>query len=246
MEQVPPHGSPEVRLAPVIAVCGLAFEAGIAEGPGIVTLCGLGSESLAARLEDLITRPGPSFRGIISFGTAGGLDPALPPGACVIAEAVVTPGARFPVDAGWLQALRARLPSATQGLLAGVDAPLVDASEKAHLRQLSGACIVDMESHRAARIAQCHGVPFAACRVVVDPAYRSVPPAATAGVREDGTTALLRIVRSLARQPWQLPSLIRLALDARAARQTLRAVRVQLGGAFSLPPHQDQAKTAGR
>jgi hopanoid-associated phosphorylase len=236
MQEAPPHLPREARRAPVIAVCGLAFEAGIAAGPGVVTLCGLGSEQLAARLEELIARPGPPCRGIVSFGTAGGLDPALRPGTCVIAEAVVTPQARFPVDADWLQALRARLPAAIPGLLAGVDAPLADAAGKARLRQLSGACIVDMESHRAARIALRHGLPFAACRVVVDPAQRGLPPAALVGVREDGSTALLQILRALARQPGQLPWLMQLGLDAWAARQSLRAVRARLGSGFSLPP----------
>jgi hypothetical protein len=70
---------------------------------------------------------------------------------------------------------------------------------------------------------------------VVDPAQRALPPAATVGLREDGSTALLWLVLALARQPGQLPSLMRLALDARAARQSLRAVRARLGGGFSVP-----------
>lgn len=219
----------------VIAVCGLAFEAAIADGPGVVTLCGVGSERLGARLEGLLAQGMWKCRGIISFGTAGGLDPALQPGACVIANEIVTPDGCFPVDADWRQALRARLPDATPGVLAGVNQPLSEVGDKVRLWQSSGACAVDMESHRAALIAQRHGLPFAACRVVVDPAHRSLPSSATVGLRDDGTTAIMPILRALAAHPGQLPALIQLASDAGAAKRTLRQVRSRLGVAFAMP-----------
>lgn len=231
---------------PVIAVCGLAFEAAIAAGPGVVTLCGLGSERLAARLEDLLVQGGRQYRGIISFGIAGGLNPALPPGTCVIADEIAAVAERFPVDAGWLRTLRACLPEAAQGTLAGVDHPLFKVADKARLWQSSGACAVDMESHRAALMAQRYGVPFAACRVVADPAHRSLPPAATAGLRDDGTAELMRILRALAIHPGQLPALIRLASDTGAAKRTLRAVRAQTGTAFAMPPYPGRRHAAGR
>ncbi|MEN3291293.1 MAG: hypothetical protein V7642_546 [Burkholderiales bacterium] len=236
----------------VIAVCGLAFEAAIAAGPGIVTVCGLGSERLAARVEKSLAQEARQCRGIISFGIAGGLDPALRPGACVIADEIVeiveivTPARRFPVDAGWLQALRTCVPDATQGTVAGVDQPMLDAADKARLRQSSGARAVDMESHRAALIAQRHGVPFAACRVVADPAHRSLPSTAAVGLRDDGTMALMQTLRCLMRQPGQLPALIRLASDAWAAQRTLRAVRSHMGVALAMPRHPGHTEAGDR
>ena len=226
----------------VIAVCGLAFEAAIAAGPGVITLCGPGSRRMTAGLEDLVRQEGRRCRGIISFGTAGGLDPALPPGACVIADQIATSDGRFSVDCGWMQALRTCLPEAILGTLAGVDRPLLDAADKARLWRSSGACAVDMESHRAALVAQRYGVPFAACRVVIDPANRSLPAAAVAGLRDDGTPALISILRALARRPWQLPALIRLASDAGAAKRTLRAVRSRM----AMSPHPDEQGAVDR
>lgn len=220
--------------APVIVVCGMAFEAAIVAGSGILTLCGIGSPALAARLDALVARAVPSCRGILSFGTAAGLDPALASGACVIAEAVVCDGMRFEVDGAWLRALHERLPSASAGVLAGVDAPLVDARGKARLRATSGACIADMESHHAAGVAARHGLPFAACRVVVDGARRGLPPAAMAGLREDGSTALMPLLHSLVAQPGQLYALLRLACDALVARRSLCAARLRLGRDLSL------------
>jgi hopanoid-associated phosphorylase len=240
------HANSGGETYPVIAVCGLAFEAAIAAGPGVVTLCGPGSERLAAQLEYLLVHEVRQCRGIISFGTAGGLDPALPPGACVIAKEIATVAERFAVDAAWLRALQACLPEATQGTLAGVNHPMLDVGDKARLWQGSGACTVDMESHRAALIAQHHGVPFAACRVVIDPAHRSLPAAVTAALRDDGTIAFMQILRALAAHPRQMPALIRLASDAGAAKQTLRAVHSRMGVAFAMPPHPGQQYAADR
>jgi hopanoid-associated phosphorylase len=232
---VRPHRQHDTAAAMVVAVCGLAFEAAIAAGPGVVTLCGLGSAAQAARLDALLTHLGRACRGVISFGTAGGLDPALQPGTCVIAERVVTPDMAFPVDAGWLAALRACLPAATLGTIAGVDHPAADIAAKARLWRSSGACAVDMESHHAALLAQRHGLPFAACRVIVDHAYTPVPAAALLGIHADGTVALSRLLTGLARHPGQLPGCIRLAFDAAAARRSLRAVRLAMGASFALP-----------
>jgi hopanoid-associated phosphorylase len=217
---------------PVLVVCGMAFEAAIAAGPGVVTLCGPG----AAGLERLRARGAPAWRGIISFGTAGGLDPALRPGACVLADAIVTPAGRYPVDAHWLSALRACLPQARQGTLAGVERPLCDAAARASMWRGSGACAVDMESHRAALFARQLGLPFAACRVVADPAHRSLPPGAIAAMREDGTTALMPVLRALALEPGQLAAMMRVAADAYAARRSLRAARAMVGGGFAMTP----------
>jgi hypothetical protein len=62
-----------------------------------------------------------------------------------------------------------------------------------------------------------------------------LPSAATAGLRDDGTTALMPILAELLKAPWQLAAMIRLAADASAARATLIGARRVLGRAFGLP-----------
>ena len=57
--------------------------------------------------------------------------------------------------------------------VAGVDAPVVDPVAKRRLRDTTSSVAVDMESHIAA--AEAHGLPFAACRVIIDPAHRALP-----------------------------------------------------------------------
>ena len=62
----------------VIALVGLAFEARIAAGPGVLVVC-RGRETA-----DLLRLAiGAGCRSIISFGVAGGLAPDLLPGDCV-------------------------------------------------------------------------------------------------------------------------------------------------------------------
>jgi hopanoid-associated phosphorylase len=219
----------------VVAVCGLAFEAAIVASPQVAVLCAPGARGLAGKLQELLGTQAGRCRGIISFGCAAGLDPALTPGACVLAEAVTTPTEIIQTDAAWLRALSACLPGAVHGTLAGIDMPLCDAGDKAALRQASGACAADMESHVAAALARHYGLPFAACRVVLDPAWHGVPSCALAGLREDGTNAAGPLLRALAERPWQAPALATLAVDAYRARRGLHAARSRLGAALAAP-----------
>jgi hopanoid-associated phosphorylase len=219
----------EAARPPVLAVCGLAFEAAIARGPGVAAVCGPGALRLGS------APAGSCWSGIISFGCAGALDPALAPGSCVVGSSVLCGGDQFETDPAWTRALLGRLPGAWYGPLAGLDAPLLSRADKARLRITSGACAVDMESHAAALAARRHGLPFAVLRVVLDPAWRTIPPCALAGVRADGSSALLPLLGSLARDPRQLAGLCALAREAWLARRRLRRARGLLGAVLALP-----------
>jgi adenosylhomocysteine nucleosidase len=212
----------------ILAVSGLAREAAIAAGPGVRALAA-GGQRLAALIETAISE---GAAGILSFGIAGGLDPELAPGAAILATAVVAGGERWGADAAWRERLAARLPGAIVGDLAGVDLPVMTRADKYALVAATGAVAVDMESHIAARLAAAHGVPFAALRVICDPAARAIPPAAIAGTREDGGTDLSAIFLALLRGPGQLPAMIRLAGDARIAFGVLARCRRSLGADF--------------
>ena len=233
----PPEG------APVLVVCGLAFEAAIAAGPGVVVVRGPGPARVAAGIDALAGRghgAHPAWAGVLSFGCAGALDPALRAGDCVLASCVLASSAGsgpepLPTDPAWTQALAARLPRACCGPLAGLDAPLASTAAKARLWRAGGALAVDMESRAAALAARRMGLPFAAVRVVLDPARRSLPPCALKGMREDGGTDLAGLLGELAGAPGQLGPLLLLAGDAWRARRSLRQVRAQLGAALAPP-----------
>jgi hopanoid-associated phosphorylase len=227
-----PQPASALPVLPVLVISGLGFEAKIAAGEGIVSVCGIGSASLALQLVSLAAQ---GCSGILSFGTAGGLAPTLVPGDCVLADTIVDGARCWNSDAAWLDALHALLPDAQRGTLAGVAQPLSSSAAKKHLWKESGALAVDMESHWAVQVAQRYNVPFAACRVIVDPAQRSLPSSATAGLQPDGRTAILPVLRALAAHPGELAALLKLALDARVARNSLKRIRASLGVRFAKP-----------
>jgi len=218
---------------PVLAVTGLAFEARIAAGPGVRTLCGGGDLAmLAAALEREFER---GASAIISFGIAGGLVAAAAPGTWLVADAVVTHDTRWPVDAGWAGVLAARLPGAARGDLAGVDAVVAAPAAKRALGLATGAFAVDTESHVVAAFAAAQRIPFAVFRVVADPLGRSLAPAAAVGMRRDGTVNRRAVFGSLVRAPGQVPSLLRNAVDARTATRALSRGRRRLGPGLGYP-----------
>jgi hopanoid-associated phosphorylase len=198
-----------VTVRPIIAVTCLSFEARVAAGPGVSVLCGT-AQRYVDKLEAAVRAGG---SGIISIGIAGGLAPGLSPGDWVIAANVVTDGVRYATDAQWSQRLREALPGAVYADVSGVDAPVVHRDEKRALHESAGTVAVDMESHIAARIAAAHGVPFAACRVIIDPAERTLPPAALVGMHSDGKPDVLAVAASLLRQPKQVFALLRVVAD---------------------------------
>ena len=217
---------------PVIAVTGLAFEARIAAGEGVIVIHGRDERRMIAELERAVAS---GASGIVSFGTAGGLAPHLAPGDWIVAEAIVTDAQRWEADLAWSAQLLRRLPRATHAPIVSVDVPVASASAKRALRGRTSAAAADMESHITARVAVAHGLPFVACRVIVDPAHRTLPSAALVAMRADGGVNVAALLRSLAGRPSQLPALLRLAFDARAARAALFRGRRLLGAGLGFP-----------
>jgi hopanoid-associated phosphorylase len=216
----------------MIVVVGLAFEARIAAGPGVQVICSGDGRNLASSLGAAV-RDG--CGGLVSFGVAGGLHPDLQPGDCIVASAILSGSSRMSTDARWSQNLIDTVPNAVLGVLAGVRTPVATAEAKRALHQKTGAAAVDMESHIVASVAAKHAIPMAAIRVITDPAGRALPQSAIGAMRPDGTTDLAAMARLLAKNPWELPKILRTALDARAAVAALRRGRQLLGPSLGLP-----------
>ena len=120
-----------------------------------------------------------SIRGVISFGVAGGLDPTLESGDVVIATDIVAGAERWLAGVEFSRSLLADSNLSgrrvTHGSLVGVEKVIAGRAEKILLRDATGAAAVDMESHIAADYAARAGLPFAAVRVISDPATRALP-----------------------------------------------------------------------
>lgn len=160
---------------------------------------------------------------VLSFGIAGGLDPSTRPGDLIVASRVRAPSGAYAADADWAAAL-ARLTGARLGILAGATAAVATPAAKRALHAGTGALAVDMESAAAAAHAAAHRLPFAVLRAIADPHDTALPRAALVGLRPDGGTAPWRVLAALARRPGELPALLRVARDARAAIDSLRRV----------------------
>ena len=154
---------------------------------------------------------------LLSFGLAGGLDPALRPGDIVVPSAVVSRDVAFNADA----ALMAHIGCAASHRLLGADAIAADAATKQRLWRQTGAAAVDLESGAVARAATAHGLPFAVLRAICDAAERDLPRVALAALDARGAIGFARVVGSVAAFPGQVPVLLRLAADAAAAHRAL-------------------------
>jgi hypothetical protein len=86
-----------------------------------------------------------------------------------------------------------------------------------------------MESHIAAAFAAQIGAPFAALRVVADPATRALPPLAAKALTPEGDIDQGVVARELLRAPGQIGDLIRTGRDSRAAFVTLGRVGPLVG-----------------
>jgi adenosylhomocysteine nucleosidase len=216
---------------PILVVTGLKQEARIAAGPGLTVIC---SSSNPIQLREMMLSFDPaSVRGIISFGVAGGLNPSLKSGDIVIATEIVAAGQRWPtvssLTASLIVPTKEQRGSVVPGILAGVEEIVLGQVGKAALRAATGADAVDMESHIAAKYAAENGLPFAAVRVIGDPAHRALPQLTVNALKPNGNVDVWKVMRGIATNPKVIPELISTGRDFSRALRSLRSCRGVLG-----------------
>jgi adenosylhomocysteine nucleosidase len=195
----------------------------LADG-NLLAISGMGPRAARSAAERLIDAGATS---LVSWGLAGGLDPALEAGAvCVPREVIAADGSRLRTARSWQESLSS---SVSSGRSVGNDALLTaehaleTPADKSAARRATGACAVDMESSAVAQVAEAHGVPFIAVRVIVDTAC-DVIPQAVAGASRAGKLRMGRLILGLIRSPLEIAPLLRLARRYRVALRSLRAV----------------------
>jgi adenosylhomocysteine nucleosidase len=163
---------------------------------------------------------------LVSFGLAGGLDPALSAGTVVLPSAIVSyAGARFMTSPEWREQWSiavASQRSVSGGALLTSSTPIDAVADKAAAFRNTGAVAVDMESLAVAEVAAANRLPFVAVRVIIDTAADALPRAVAAASRA-GQLSIGRFIGGLALAPGELLAVIRLARRYRAAMLSLEA-----------------------
>jgi hopanoid-associated phosphorylase len=215
----------------VLAVVGMTREAKILEGVPVV-IGGGNAAALTGKLERALSG---GCAGVVSFGLCGALDPAMKVGDLVVGASVMGEDGAFETDGDWAAHLCAALPGAVLASFAQAHQPVADVAEKARLRQTTGAAAVDLESYLVGKLARWYGARFAVVRAVSDAANRTLPAAARVGLGADGRPAIGAVLASLGSNPWQIPALLRTALEAEEGFHALERARHLLGPGLGRP-----------
>jgi adenosylhomocysteine nucleosidase len=194
----------------------------------LLALSGIGRMAAATAAQALVDA---GVSALMTFGMAGGLDPALKPGSVVIpGEVLFTDGARYPACRVWREQVAAAvsaLRAVSEGNLLTSTHAIETPADKAAAFRSTGAAAVDMESAAVAEIAAKHDLPFIAVRVIVDTAVDMLPRAVVAASLA-GRVQFARLIGGLILAPHEIASLIRLAQRYRVAMRSLHAIGAHL------------------
>lgn len=165
---------------------------------------------------------------LMSWGMAGGLDPALTSGTLLLASEVVSPEGRvFSTARDWREQLCTAIAASRPvcgGKLLTCREPIGTAADKALAFRETGAAAVDMESAAVAEVAARHHLPFLAVRVIVDEAADALPRVLTAAAAGAGAVRIGQLLGAIVRAPAELPAATRLLPKYGTARRSLAAV----------------------
>jgi adenosylhomocysteine nucleosidase len=205
----------------------------------LLVVSGMGPSAAADAAQRLLEA---GATALVSFGVAGGLDPALEAGALVLPEEVIcADGARHATAHGWRErvasAVADRYP-ACHGALLTCREPLCSPADKATAFRETGAVAVDMEGFAIAEIAARRGLPFLAVRSVLDAAADTLPPTLLRAIDARGAASPGGVLSAIVRAPREWPDVLRLARRSRAAARPL--LGVARSGALASPTGRPQ------
>ena len=174
-----------------------------------VLVTGMGAEAAASVLAKSLAVLKPSL--IIAAGFAGGLHPDLKLGQIILDDAgQPTHGLNLSKSNALF---RGRIHSASK--------VVVTPEAKALLRETSKADAVDMESASVRLVAEQHGIPMVALRVISDAYDESLPLDFNQFMNGKGGMRYGRLVYHLLRHPGSVPKLIRFQGRVQYASQQL-------------------------
>jgi adenosylhomocysteine nucleosidase len=189
-----------------------------------LAISGIGYEGAQSAARALVDA---GVTALMTFGMAGGLDPALKAGCIVLPAELISPsGSRFVTCRSWRERIAAAVSSSqavTEGNLLTSALAIESVVAKAAAYRSSGAVAVDMESAAVAEVAAAARLPFIAVRVIVDTAADALPRAVVAASRA-GRVRMGRLIAGLLLAPGQIKPLMRLSQRYRTAMRSLRVI----------------------
>lgn len=198
----------------------------------LVKVSGMGYERARCAAQDLVKAGAGT---LMSWGTAGALDPALDCGTVVLPSKVTAYEVRsgrhahfhFRTDPLWRERVAGALATDTavaEGTLLSYAGPVATKEAKSVLFDSTGARAVDMETAAVAEVAAARQLPFMAIRVVVDTAQDSLPEVLVRALAADlrGRPLLSALALPLLCAPAQWGQVARLAARNRLALRSLR------------------------
>ena len=202
-------------------VCALTAEARCltrTPDPAIqLTITGTGATAAHQGAQELLSA---GVDALVSWGTAGGLDPQLSAGTLLVPETIVSQGECYIPCPQWRRRLLQCLQpiQAEQGPLLHTRTALSNPADKIRAPEHHHAVACDMESGAIAAAATQARLPCIVIRAIADPAHLRVPlwtlQATAAGtLHKAALSALLH--------PLDWPALYRLSGAFRAALRTL-------------------------
>lgn len=193
---------------------------------------GMGGERAASAAKALISAFRPE--GVISFGFGGGVLPGLTVGDLVLAERLLwfrdgrfseQPGLADERE-GW--AGRFLVPGLGEAVGRFHRGTFITTDRIENKREMAGRLppgvaypLLEMETCAVARVASGAGVPFMAIRAISDDANEELDFSIAEFTDPELNIRISRVLLTLARKPWILPQLIRLARNSRIAGETL-------------------------
>lgn len=181
---------------------------------------GMGPANATDAASRLIADSSPSA--ILNFGFAGAITPELKVGDIVIADRLLFFHEGLFSEQQWLTS---GLPSFGPHLQR---AAFITTSRITDKRSLAGRlpvgikqALVEMETAAAAKVAAAAGIPFMAIRAISDPADEELGFTLDEFCDKGLNLKIWRVLLTVAKKPWIIPQLIRLAGNSKTAGNNL-------------------------
>ena len=186
-------------------------------------ISGMGSERITKGVQVLLDS---GVDSLISFGTAGALQPDFIPGVVVVPKKIIGRDMEtYDMTADWHARVMKNLADAPMSIHTGnlvhSDSVLSTSKDKSLLHNKCGAVAVDMESAVIAAMAIGKGVPVLAIRAVVDDAAMSIAGSVLNHSDIYGNMNIAGLLFSLLKHPGDIPDFIRLVKGFRSASANL-------------------------